>query len=363
MSKMSKSLKVISIVTLVVVVLGLAATIAVMIASYDPENPPAGLYVDGKRIKDPGVMLTVGTHEISYPEYRYYYLTNKYYLSGGDTTYWASDEDGAKAADLKAQTEEYIRTLYAWVDLADEMGVGLTQEEKDDVLSSVASDKREYGTEYKSRLLQNYLMDEETYIHITQLQTLQSKIQAEYKTQVSAEYADQALEGIVTVKHILVMFDSTATDTAANEADVLAQSEQILDLYNTQLAERLAADPTADPTAVKEALFEELRLQYDGDTGQTETGYTFGEGTMVDEFYAGALALQEGEVSPPVRTDYGYHLILRLPLDQEYVDTNRETLTSTKISTIMSGLIQQRAEGLTLTEGALYGEVSVATVK
>ena len=67
--------------------------------------------------------------------------------------------------------------------------------------------------------------------------------------------------------------------------------------------------------------FSELKEEYCEDTGKTTfpDGYTFTEGKMVPEFENAVKALNAYEVSEPVQSDYGYHIILRLPDDPDSV--------------------------------------------
>lgn len=58
--------------------------------------------------------------------------------------------------------------------------------------------------------------------------------------------------------------------------------------------------------------FSELAQEYSDDPGSAAQGGMlgfFGTGEMVPEFEAAAFALQIGEVSQPVKTQYGYHII------------------------------------------------------
>ncbi|MCD8479140.1 MAG: peptidylprolyl isomerase [Candidatus Cloacimonetes bacterium] len=59
--------------------------------------------------------------------------------------------------------------------------------------------------------------------------------------------------------------------------------------------------------------FKDLAVEYSDDPGSGQNGGSlgvFGKGQMVPEFEAAAFALKEGEISEPVRTNFGWHVIL-----------------------------------------------------
>lgn len=105
--------------------------------------------------------------------------------------------------------------------------------------------------------------------------------------------------------HILI-----ATQNMQN-GEMLTQQQRVekLQLASDLVDQIRAAD---DPIAK----FEELANEYSEDPGReaNPTGYIYTPGTMVAEFEATASNLLPGEISDPVQSDYGFHIILRRDL-------------------------------------------------
>ncbi len=119
----------------------------------------------------------------------------------------------------------------------------------------------------------------------------------------------------LSANHILLMTIDPATGEALDEAAVQEKKAQAEKLH-----EELAAITDSEALVAR---FKELKEQYCEDTGKTAypDGYVFTPGTMVAEFEDACRALGDYELSAPVESSYGYHVILRLPLGPDSVIT------------------------------------------
>ena len=162
--------------------------------------------------------------------------------------------------------------------------------------------------------------------------------------------------GVYHAKHILIKAEPT-TDADGNVTDdgMAAAQAQAQEIYDQLLA---AEDPMT--------LFDQLMTEYTDDVdssgnvnGGTD-GYTFGPGEMVDEFYEGTKALGEGEISQPVQSQYGYHIILRLSADNEAgYDKYAQIKMQDQIDQWMDEVQVERSETLeSLDLQALYDELN-----
>ncbi|MCH5187439.1 MAG: peptidylprolyl isomerase [Oscillospiraceae bacterium] len=140
-----------------------------------------------------------------------------------------------------------------------------------------------------------------------------------YATPEEAGYTD---ENYTKARHILIMVDEDTTD-----AEARAKAEEVI--------ARLDAGED----------FAALIEEYNEDPGMTrDPYYVFTYGEMVDEFYQGTRALEMEEYShEPVRSDYGYHIIQRLPLSSAG-DTRASEPQLNKLAENFDALINRRME-------------------
>lgn len=154
-------------------------------------------------------------------------------------------------------------------------------------------------------------------------------------------YLDEV--GRYKAKHILLATIDLDTREPLDEATVAQKKAQAED-FLAQL--RAAEDPIA--------LFDDLMNEHSEDSGLATNpdGYTTAKGEMVAPFEEAALALKAGEISEVVESDFGYHIILRLPLDP---DDFRDDC----VGSLMEKRIDQEIERLGLEKTAAFDKLNV----
>ena len=287
-------------------------------------------------LHDPAeVVMIVDGKDVTWGEYfSWLYMsamqTEQYFVAMGNygvPLKWSDPvgEDGSTYSDSAiAGGENTLRQLMTILGYAESQGVEASQETLEAVQAQRESDKLatvgEEGTEEDfAQFLHSLYRSEEAYQRATMANYLNlqhySDTYGENFEKVSDEQALGYLEenGYLYANHILLTTMDLQTGEALEEAAVAEKEAQA-----QALAEELQA--IQDPEQLVKR-FQELKEEYDEDTGKFTypDGYVFLPGEMVAEFEEGVKALADYGVSQPVKTSYGYHVILRLPLTADTV--------------------------------------------
>jgi len=251
-------------------------------------------------------VMVVGGNKVYYDEYRYFYMNFRdSYEENGEENY--SDK-------LKNDVEDALRVKYAKQNLAKEKELVFT----DDQLDSIEQMKAYYVDYYNGK--ENFIVEIEKN-HVT-YDFFEKLVEFKALDELLREYAynefsgmiisdDKTLEqyiysNFIHATHILILNDENE-DSESNKA----------------LAEEICARAQAGED------FDSLILEYNEDPGMSDgdtVGYYFVEGQLLKAFEDAAMSLEIGEISDVVLSENGYHIIKRLPLDEDYIDEYFEDL-------------------------------------
>ena len=298
------------------------------------------LTINGKEEKFPYVMEVNG-QQVSLDEYLFYFTQLRQSLDYGDITLWENEQ---YAALLLERTERFILQGYAVDDIAAEYGVTMTEEEKQLAIDELQELVDYYGSaEEFIRAMQGANATDVVYVEFLNRMYLYDKLQ---DTLYGADGAfaedfntvlERATTDFVHVKHILIPYGESP-------AEALALAEEI------------------QQRAVSGEDFDDLRAQYDADAaGQPPYGYYFTYGYMVPEFEEMAYSLEVGEISTPVETQFGYHVIIRLPLEE--ADVREHYLMFSQGTTVaFEALINERIDALDVKYASNYDLLTVKNI-
>ncbi len=230
----------------------------------------------------------------------------------------AFEGEGLSEEEMKTELENFYRQNAALVTLGQENDIKFTDEEiANNIVAYINQMKQQYGEEYDAVFADSPFTKYFYYLYYSIYSPLFSKLNDVYFEDKDSEIAKTArtqvldyytANNFVRAKHILIQFpagegeDGALTD--AQKAETLLKANVVLDKVNAM----------ADISE-----FDALIEEYNEDPGMqaNPAGYYFGKGEMVPEFEEAAYALEEGKTSGLVETSYGYHILLKLPIDDE----------------------------------------------
>ncbi|MCC8357515.1 MAG: peptidyl-prolyl cis-trans isomerase [Oscillospiraceae bacterium] len=294
------------------------------------------------------IVGTVNGSDVTWREYYYwlnYYTSYVQYLaasygvtlSGWDAYELSSSYTNAEVVILNAQSA--VSQYRAVEAMAEDYGVTLDEEDEELMESTYQSDVDTYAgdgdgevTDEEIAAFEEYLaeqfMDLDLYNYLNKIQYLDEDLflylYGEDGSRVTDEEVAAYVEqnGLMAAKHILLMTVDSSTGEALTDEEIAEKEATIEELY-------------AQLTAVEDqdemiALFDELTAEYTEDTGYAyyPDGYIFAEGEMVEEFEDAVEALEEYQLSEIVESSYGYHIILRIPVDADATYTVSTTYGS-----------------------------------
>lgn len=303
-------------------------------------------------------VLTVNGDAVAADEYSGYMLYNMQYYASmyaqmGLTDLW-SNKDMAKSLGASMPEAAEQQAIYARVVMQkfNELGLKLSYNEQKEMASvrrnSIANTTKDaylnqiaqFG--FSDQTYQNFMYISQCYQALNDYYFGENGVNTPSDEDIQKYYEDN----YITAKHILITtVDPASGETKRTDEEAKKEAQSILDRIN-------AGED-----------FDTLMNQYSEDTGLSNNpnGYTFTEGQMVTEFYDGAKALAEDEVSELVKSSYGYHIIKRVKLDDSQLDNFKSDIVSA-ISGSMDELLKQWIDEAQVETTDLYSSITYENV-
>lgn len=251
-------------------------------------------------------VMKVDGYKISYDEYRCFYLKSMGEISGGESGFW--DKEDAPFDELKSMVERSIARKYATLKLVKKYKIKLTAQDKKDINDTVAYYIEENGgpagyrqwlsTEgltgrlFREQYTLIYYYDE--YLRNTLYTGIDGLVKVDDET-VSADIH----ENFYHYTWIFIPFGEL--DNYKDNA------KKIEDAFN-------ALERGAD--------FYDVADRYSEWTGNTKVGIYATKGEKIYTLENTALKLKEGEYSRVLALDEGHAIIMRLPMDEDYINNH-----------------------------------------
>lgn len=294
---------------------------------------------------DDRVVLKIDGHDVTYDEYRYFFMNMKNELDGGDTSYWTSDNERI----LRDTVMETIIRHYSVYNLAEQYKIKFDNDMKTAVDDEIKYTIDSYGGDdgYYMALEENY-MTGDCYRNILEISQLEIAVRDylidEFTSDIMADDATVEKDfnaNFARATHILIQHNN---DTEYEQNKELAE----------ELSNRISNGED----------FDELLISHGQDIGiDYENGYYLTHGMYNETFENTVYSLNIDEISEVIESAVGFHIIKRLPLDINYLYDNYEEIRYIYKNRIINERLDKIAETLKVDYEDLYNEINISTMK
>lgn len=295
------------------------------------------------------VVLTVDGVEFTAEEYAVSFLYNQNRVDsmmsmyGQQTSADVTDESDRQTYSENIATLAKQQLTYMAVCEKQMAAQGLTVEDSDIDAQMAEFEEQMGGADQVDEYLKGVGLTREQYSDLARLNVMIRKLRAAYLEANPNAARDRFDQTYMRCKHVLIKTVDDNKKELENQDELKAKAEEV--------ASRAKAGED----------FDALIKEYNEDPGMESSpdGYVFTEGEMVDEFYQGTKALEIGGISDPIKSNYGWHIIQRLPLrDEDF---------TAKQATVEEALFSEQAEAwqqaAKVKEGDKLSEINLDTAK
>ena len=214
--------------------------------------------------------------------------------------------------EAKKEIEIFYKQNAALVKVAFEKGIEFTEKNLNEFKANVSTLKMQLGDEYEEEFAKQpftkFFYFFQTSVYQSLYNNLFEKVLEDKESEMAKSAYEEAKSDMVRAKHILIQFPEGEGENGALTEE---QKAATLSEANEALAKVKAMADISE--------FDALIEEYNDDPGMTTypNGYYFTKGEMVEAFEEAAYALEEGQTSELVETPYGYHILLKLPLESD----------------------------------------------